>query len=101
MAASGARAIAQEAVKPYFLVIVDNSGSMTASTGSGTNSCGREHTRMSDAKCVLQRVVNGYGDAVFGLTRFRIDSIDPAHNDATLACPNEANWIPCEDKDPD
>lgn len=65
------RAEAQSAVTPYFMVIFDTSGSMTGSTGSGTNSCGQTRTRMSDAKCVLQRVVNGYGDVSFGLERFR------------------------------
>jgi hypothetical protein len=53
------------------MVILDNSGTMSASTGSGLNSCGRERTRLSDAKCVLSTVVNGYGDIVFGLERFR------------------------------
>ncbi len=62
---------AQTAVPPYFLVMVDTSGSMTGSTGSGTNSCGQTRTRISDAKCVLQQVVNGYGDVTFGLGRFR------------------------------
>ncbi|GAB4211023.1 MAG: hypothetical protein OHK0013_32300 [Sandaracinaceae bacterium] len=64
------RAEAQTAVPPYFLIMVDTSGSMTASTGSGMNSCGRTRTRLSDAKCVLQRVINGYGDVTFGLGRF-------------------------------
>jgi Putative metal-binding motif len=61
---------AQSSVAPYFLVIVDTSGSMAGSTGSGNNSCGVPRRRMNDAKCVLQRVVNGYGDVVFGLERF-------------------------------
>ncbi|MCZ7680053.1 MAG: MopE-related protein [Sandaracinaceae bacterium] len=59
------------AVSPYFLVIVDNSGSMDDDTGSGDNSCGQDRNRLSDAKCVLQSVVNGYGDVTFGLARFR------------------------------
>lgn len=61
------------AVSPYFLVIVDNSGSMTLSTGpsGSTNTCGQANNRLSDAKCVLQNVVNGYGDVTFGLARFR------------------------------
>lgn len=45
---------AQTAVSPYFLIMVDTSGSMVASTGSGNNSCGRSRTRMSDAKCVAR-----------------------------------------------
>ena len=64
-------ASAQVTVGPYFTVIFDNSGSMTSSTGGGTNSCGLPRNRMSDAKCVLQDVVNGYGEATFALERFR------------------------------
>ncbi len=67
-----ARAQAQSAVGPYFMVIVDNSGSMTAGTGSGNNSCGRSRTRINDARCVLQQVVNGYGDVTFGLERYSV-----------------------------
>ena len=64
---------AQTAVGPYFLVIVDNSGSMDATTpGMGTNSCGQARTRINDARCVLQRVVNGYGDVTFGLERYSV-----------------------------
>ncbi len=58
-------------VKPYFMVIFDDSGSMDSSTGSGNNSCGRPRTRINDAKCALQRVVAGFGDVVFGLMSFR------------------------------
>ncbi|MBN8613703.1 MAG: hypothetical protein J0L92_24115 [Deltaproteobacteria bacterium] len=65
-----APAHAQTAVSPYFLVMVDTSGSMTGSTGSGTNSCMQTRTRMNDARCVLSQVVNGYGDVTFGLGRF-------------------------------
>ncbi len=61
---------AQTSVQPYFLIIVDTSGSMTGSTGGGTNSCGQSANRMSDAKCVIQNVVNGYGEINFGLERF-------------------------------
>jgi hypothetical protein len=69
-----APAIAQgDAVKPYLLVIVDNSGSMDNSTGAGSNSCGQPQTRLSDAKCVLQRIIDGYGDVVFGLARYLDD----------------------------
>ncbi len=58
-------------ISPYFLVIVDTSGSMGDSTGGGTNSCGEPQTRLSDAKCVIQRVVDAYGDVTFGLERFQ------------------------------
>ncbi len=64
-------ASAQTQVKPYFMVIFDDSGSMDNSTGSGNNSCGQPRTRINDARCALQRVVNGFGDVVFGLTSFK------------------------------
>ena len=79
LALHAASALAQgEAVKPYFLVIVDTSSSMTASTGMGNNSCVQPRTRMSDAKCVLQRIIDGYGDVVFGLARFRTTCSTPS-----------------------
>ncbi|RLB49950.1 MAG: hypothetical protein DRJ42_19905, partial [Deltaproteobacteria bacterium] len=49
---------------------------MDASTGSGTNNCGMPHTRMNDAKCVFQDVINGFGDVTFGLMRFEVDHTD-------------------------
>src|SRR5689334_1235628 len=57
-------------VEPHFVVMVDTSGSMAMSTGAGNNSCAMPHNRLSDAKCVLQHVVNGYGDVTFALGRF-------------------------------
>ncbi len=62
---------AQTQIKPYFMVIFDDSGSMGSSTGSGNNSCGQPRTRLNDAKCALQQVVNGFGDVTFGLTSFK------------------------------
>ena len=75
------------AVSPYFMVIVDNSGSMTEGTGPGNNSCGRDRTRLSDAKCVLQSVVNGFGDVQFGLARYR-----------TTCDPNDSCNSSCDDE---
>ncbi len=112
------------AIAPYFMLVVDNSGSMSASTGcstlvtmatctgrtgcswnagaaqcdasqcaapatmaactavagctwtgarcsgDGVDSCGQPHTRINDARCVMQQVVNAYGDVQFGLMRY-------------------------------
>src|SRR5262249_33214941 len=57
-------------IKPEFMMIVDTSGSMTSSTGSGNNSCGYTRTRINDAKCSFRRIVDSTGDAIFGLERF-------------------------------
>jgi hypothetical protein len=64
------RVAAQATVSPYFMVVVDTSGSMDGTTGTGNNSCGRARTRLSDARCVLQRVFNAYGEVNFGLSTF-------------------------------
>ncbi|MFO0683463.1 MAG: MopE-related protein [Sandaracinus sp.] len=115
------------AISPYFLIVVDNSGSMDDSTGctvhnadqagclaqpgcsyfassarcaattcftqttsaacgaipgctwsggssqcrgDARNSCGQTHTKINDARCVLQQVVSAYGDVTFGLMRY-------------------------------
>jgi hypothetical protein len=78
------------ASKPYFMIIVDTSGSMlsctsdasnyvfTGSNGSKScpstapkNSCGLEPTRLNDAKCALQNTINAFGGQVnFGLAVF-------------------------------
>jgi hypothetical protein len=89
-------------LKPYFLVIVDTSGSMGwcaggSSTQNGindcsclntaactclqtnscvdsnfkTNRCGFPANKLGDAKCALQRILDGVGgDATFGLMQF-------------------------------
>lgn len=73
---AAAQEIAQ--VKPWFLVIVDTSTSMTE-TGSITqdNTCGFDanpRTKLSHAKCALNRLINGVGDATFGLMEFSQDA---------------------------
>jgi len=64
-------ASAQTQIKPYFMVIFDDSGSMGDSTGPGNNSCGEARTKLNDAKCALQRVLDAFGDVTFGLTSFK------------------------------
>ncbi len=72
-------------VKPQFMVMVDTSGSMIIHQ-QPANTCGYMHQlvppiqnppgttitvdRISNAKCVLTRIINGTGDALFGLARF-------------------------------
>jgi hypothetical protein len=82
------RAQEEVQVKPWFLVIVDTSGSMNPFPGPpyseadrpkyssdlGANSCGHVNNypnyRIGHARCALNRLVNSTGDAVFGLMRF-------------------------------
>ena len=81
---------AQTSISPYFMVMVDTSGSMSGSTGGGNNSCGRAHDRLSDAKCVLQRVVYAYGDVTFGLGRFQ-----QSYSGGTCGSPCESGACGC------
>ncbi|MEM1028865.1 MAG: MopE-related protein [Myxococcota bacterium] len=72
--------------RPYFMLVVDTSGSMTACTtpptaypnecdqtapGYQLNSCGLVPNRINDAKCALQQTVLAFGGQVnFGLSTF-------------------------------
>lgn len=69
--------------RPYFLVIADTSGSMTACTSPPTeypatcdvrstpNSCGLTPTRYNDLKCALDKTISAFsGQARFGLSTF-------------------------------
>ena len=59
-----------EILKPYVVLILDTSGSMTAATGAGPTSCGKADSRINHAVCAINNIVNSYGDMVFGLARF-------------------------------
>ncbi len=64
-------ASAGEPLKPFVVLILDTSGSMHASTGSGPPSCGGSDSRINHATCAINRIVNSYGDMVFAMGRFR------------------------------
>src|SRR6266508_1523333 len=90
-----ATARAQNQIKPRFLIMIDTSGSMSDSTddagGDGNctgsaadpdcNSCGQPRTKMNDAKCVLGRLNDSFGDVEFALGRFKQPT-----------CVNPCNW---------
>jgi hypothetical protein len=62
-------------VKPWFLAIADTSSTMGPSMSGdlGTNSCGftqNPNIKMTHAKCALNKLINGTGDALFGLMQF-------------------------------
>ena len=113
-----ARASAQ-ALKPYFLVIVDTSGSMSWCAGGTearlgaddcscyvgndcnsalmTNRCGFSSNKIGDAKCALQRILDGTGgDAVFGLMQFT-HPCDDSCGATTGACGSSCNGSSCGD----
>jgi MYXO-CTERM domain-containing protein len=72
--------------KPYFMLVVDTSGSMTACTtpptdypnecdsgaaGYALNSCGMVPNRINDAKCALRKTVQAFsGEVNFGLETY-------------------------------
>ncbi len=70
VSAFAAPAAAQTIVRPQFLLMIDNSGSMDADTGMGNNSCGFDRTRINDASCVVQHIADGIGDATWGMGMF-------------------------------
>jgi hypothetical protein len=94
-------------LRPYFLVIVDTSGSMGWCSGGvepdgtndcscrqggscaapfNTNRCGFPANKLGDAKCALQRIVDGVGgDATFGLMQFE-HPCDNACNPTSTQC---------------
>ena len=84
--------------KPYFMVVVDTSGSMSACTnpqtvwpqtcadvgGGVNNSCGWQPLRVNDAKCALRNTLYAFaGEANFGLASF---------SRTTTSCPAACNW---------
>ena len=84
--------------KPYFLIIADTSGSMTACTNPVTaypescgfssvpNSCSLIPTRYNDLKCALQKTITAYaGQANFGLMTFSV-VIDSCQTECTYQC---------------
>ncbi|MBX3130588.1 MAG: hypothetical protein KF718_27970 [Polyangiaceae bacterium] len=84
--------------KPYFMVVVDTSGSMAACTnpqtawpqtcadvgGGVNNSCGWQPLRVNDAKCALRNTLWAFaGEANFGLASF---------SRTLTGCPSACNW---------
>lgn len=56
--------------KPYFMIIVDSSGSMTSSV-STSNSCGYPNNRLGHARCAVRNTINAYsGEVNFGLATY-------------------------------
>jgi len=89
--------------KPYFLVIVDTSGSMAACTNPETtwpttcptnaplNSCGWTPTRVADARCALRNTLYAFaGQANFGLASFSQQTATGAP--ATCSCGLMWGW---------
>src|SRR5678815_3971664 len=62
---------ANDPLKPFVVLAFDTSGSMATATGSGSPSCGGADTRLNHARCAISKIVQSYGDMVFGFGRFR------------------------------
>src|SRR5262245_46003979 len=65
------QANAGDPLKPYVVLALDTSGSMNQATGSGPPSCGGPDTKLNHARCAITKIVQSYGEIVFGLGRFR------------------------------
>ncbi len=89
--------------RPYFMLAVDTSGSMTACTtppsvypvsctsGWTPNSCGYQPTRYNDAKCALEQTVLAFsGEVNFGLSTFAVD-----FNGCPTNCTAQCNPADC------
>jgi len=63
---------AGDPLKPFVVLVLDTSGSMSQATGSGPPSCGGSDTKLDHARCAIRKIVNSYGDMVFALGRFRM-----------------------------
>jgi MYXO-CTERM domain-containing protein len=101
-------AVRAQELKPYFLVVVDTSGSMewcadgdsdcSCHVGDNCgnayiqNRCGFDSNRLGDAKCSLQRIIDGTGDAVFGLMHFK-------HHCSNTCDPSIGGSNSCSDTD--
>jgi hypothetical protein len=58
-------------LKPYVVLALDTSGSMSGPTNSGPPSCGGADTKLDHARCAINNIANSYGDMVFALAEFR------------------------------
>src|SRR5437868_1659192 len=63
---------ANDVLKPFVVMILDTSGSMTGATGSGPPSCGGTDRKLDHARCAIDNIVNSFGDIVFAFARFRM-----------------------------
>ncbi|MDH5670854.1 MAG: MopE-related protein [Myxococcales bacterium] len=63
-------------IKPRFLIIVDNSGSMQQGSLGATSCSGYATNKMGHAKCAIRNILDSVGDAEFGLMRFALDNSD-------------------------
>jgi len=69
--ASGASA---QQIKPRFMLLLDNSGSMRDSNLGATSCAGYDTNKMGHAKCAVRNMLDSAGDAEFGLMRFKLDA---------------------------
>ena len=88
-----------DVLKPYVVLILDTSGSMASSTGSGPTSCGKADNRINHAVCAINNIVNSYGDMVFSLAKFReTASGTPGDSFCTTGCTTNGPY--CADCNP-
>jgi hypothetical protein len=80
--------------KPYFMLVVDTSGSMGSSIATGTNSCGYQHNRIGDARCAVRQTIQAFsGEVNFGLATYAWKE-DCTGVAAGTACPTCSSAFP-------
>ncbi len=89
------------AVRPYFLLIVDTSGSMGDNVTPAPTCPGYPSTKLGSAKCALTKIIEATGDADFGLMQFskasnntdcgNVGTCDPVPAAGWLRVPIETN----------
>jgi hypothetical protein len=81
--------------KPYFMVILDNSGSMSGAVGGAAPSCGYENTRIGHARCALQQTIQAFsGEVNFGLATYAWQLACPAGNYTCANCSGSGACYP-------
>jgi hypothetical protein len=73
--------------KPYFMIVVDTSGSMGTDVPTGTNSCGYQHNRIGDARCAVKNTLQAFsGEVNFGLATYAWKLQCPAGAGSCASC---------------
>ena len=58
------------AARPYFMIVVDSSGSMNQPVGSAPSCSGYPDTRIGHAKCAVRKTITAFSEVNFGLSQF-------------------------------
>jgi MYXO-CTERM domain-containing protein len=81
--------------KPYFMIVVDTSGSMGTAIVGGTNSCGYQHNRIGDARCAVKKTIQAFsGEVNFGLATYAWQLSCPTNAGTCVNCDQNSGCFP-------